>query len=136
MIMEPQMNVENALDPAGVELPNSNSTTPGPSPRRMRRGNRITALQRFVYHERCKALPLTTSRLFLMTTEWTAVTIELATPKKIPRSETGVPSRKTPIKNPNVTTEHARRTMEEGRECKNTYEVPTVKGNTIPRATW
>lgn len=96
----------------------------------------MTALKRFVYHERLRALPFTTSKAFLITTECTAVIMELATPKEMPTIETDVPSRKTPMKKPKVTSEQARRTISEGREWRKTKEVITVNGRTMPRATW
>jgi hypothetical protein len=92
-------------------------------------------LRRLVYQLNSRALPPTTARLFLMTTECKAVIRELVTPKKIPWGEMGVPSRKTPIKKPNVTRAQERRTRNEGRDERKTKEVITVKGSTSPRAT-
>jgi hypothetical protein len=71
-----------------------------------------------------------------MTTEWVAVMAEEATPNMMPTAETEVPSRKTPTKKPRVTSEQERRMRSEGRECRKTREVQTVKGRTSPRATW
>jgi hypothetical protein len=72
----------------------------------------------------------------LITTEWRAVIAELATPKKIPVVEICVPFRKTPMKNPIVTTEQAMRIKNDGRVWRKMHEVATVKGNKSPRATW
>jgi len=70
---EPQMKVRKGVMVFGST---SNSVTPkrslrtsGPSPARMRRGASTTALSRLVYHERARALPFTTFKLCLMTTE-------------------------------------------------------------------
>lgn len=98
---------------AGV---NSNSVTDGSSPIITIIGANTTMLSRFVYHERCNALPLTTSKLFLMTTECKAVIAELATPKETPIREMGVLSRNTPTKNPMVTIEQETKIRREGRE--------------------
>lgn len=132
------MNVVNVLISPGAEIfgPNSSAVTPGSSPARRRRGASTIALSRLVYQERCSALPCTTSRAFLITTECTAVIMELTTPNVTPMTETDVPSRKTPMKKPNVTIEHASRIRNEGRACRMTKDVPTVKGRTMPRATW
>ncbi len=135
---DPHMKaVKGLISPSStIGLLKSSSCTPGPSPVKSNRGSRMRALTKLVYQERWRALPLTTSKLLLITTECMAVIMELATPKEIPTSETGVPSRKTPMKKPEVTKEHARSTKSEGREWRKTYEVQTVKGNTMPRATW
>lgn len=111
-------------------------TISGPSPARRRIGNRTAALSEFMYQDKASALPLTALRLCLMTTECTAVMAELATPKKIPSVETGVPSRKTPMKKPNVTMAQAPKTLREGRAWRTTKETATVNGRTRPRATW
>jgi hypothetical protein len=102
----------------------------------MRSGAKSAALRRFVYHDRESALPPTTFKLCLMTTEWVAVSAELATPKPTPIQERGVPSRKTPTKKPQVTRPQQRRMRREGREWRKMKEVQTVKGRTRPRATW
>ena len=115
---------------------NSSFVTPGSSPLSTTAGVSATTLRRLVYHERWSALPWTTSSDFLITTECTAVTIELVTPYMTPRAETCVPSMKTPTKKPNVTSEHASRIRSDGRACRKSAEVPTVKGSTSPRATW
>jgi hypothetical protein len=136
---EPQMKVPSGDmppdDAAGAGAKRSFMTS-GPSPARKMTGARVNMARRLEYHANARALPPTTSRLFLITTEWTAVIIEDATPKPIPAMETGVPSRKTPTKKPAVTRPQARRTLTDGRECKYTSEVMTVKGRTMPRATW
>jgi hypothetical protein len=69
-----------------------------------------------VYQLNNNVLPLTTSKLFLITTECSAVIAELATPKLTPTREMGVPSRKTPTKKPSVTTVQETRMRREGRE--------------------
>lgn len=78
-------------------------------------GNKTAALSTFIYHESANALPPTTFKLFLITTECTAVIAELATPNETPIRETGVPSRNTPIKNPRVTMPHAKKILRVGR---------------------
>jgi hypothetical protein len=93
-------------------------------------------LRRFEYHPRWRAFPLTRSRDFLMKTECTAATALLITPKVTPVMETCTPSRKTPIKNPIVTTAHDARISFDGREESMTNDVKTVKGRTSPLATW
>ena len=139
VIKDPQRNVLNGLIAPGLgrssSTPNSNLTTSGPSPTRIRSGSSTTALNKLVYHDSASALPLTTLRLCLITTEWLAVIAELATPKNTPTREMGVPSRKTPMKNPRVTTPHAKRMRMDGRECRTMKEVKTVMGRTSPRAT-
>lgn len=137
VIIEPVMKVDKAFVPSTLSFARKNRfITPGHSPATIKRGSRAIALYKFVYHERCNALPLTTSKLFLMTTECIAVIIELTTPKLIPIIETEVPSRKTPMKKPSVTNAQAIRTRSDGRACRTTQDVTTVKGSTIPRATW
>ena len=137
MIAEPHMKVVNGdISPGAVtKSPKTKSTTLGASPATMITGINAKELNKLVYQLRWRAEPLTTSRLFLMTTEWMAVIMEDATPKKIPTAETGVPSRKTPTKNPMVTTAHAARIRREGRACRRKKDVPTVNGRTMPRAT-
>ena len=99
-------------------------------------GARAIALSRFVYQESRSALPFTTFRLCLMTTECMAVIMDEVTPKKMPLGDTGVPSRNTPMKKPSVTIPHEASTLSDGREWRTTQEVTTVKGRTRPRATW
>lgn len=137
VMMDPQTKVCNSESAPAVPLScnDMRRVMAGPSPARMMTGIMATALNKFVYQERCKALPLTTSRLFLITTEWIAVIAELATPNAIPSGMRGVASRKTPTKKPSVTTEQAKRIRRDGRACKKTKEVPTVKGSNNPRAT-
>lgn len=72
----------------------------------------------------------------MMTTEWMAVITELITPKVTPMTETSVPSKKTPTKKPAVTEKHAKKTRRDGREWSTKKEVQTVKGRTMPLATW
>lgn len=138
VMMEPMTNVESVLIcPGAFSLgPKRSVMIPGSSPTRIRAGARTTALRRFVYQDKWRALPCTTSKLFLITTEWRAVIIELTTPNPTPIRETSVPSRKTPTKKPMVTTPQASRMRKEGRAWRRKKEVPTVKGRTIPRATW
>lgn len=111
-------------------------TTSVPSPTKRRIGKRRIALRRLVYQESARALPPTTFRLCLITTECKAVMAELATPNPIPRRERGVPSRKTPTKKPMVTRPQQRRMRNEGRECRKMNDVQTVNGRMRPRATW
>ena len=120
VIAEPHMNVVKGPTCPGATRcgTKSRSYTPGPSPLSSKIGKSAIALNRFVYQLRLSALPFTTSRLRLMTTECMAVIIELVTPKKIPRLETLVPSRNTPTKKPIVTTEHAKSTSKDGRACR------------------
>ena len=141
MMIEPQTKVCKGLMVPGSA---SNSVTPkrslrtsGPSPIKMRRGPSTAALSRLEYHESARALPFTTFRLCLMTTEWIAVMAELATPKLTPTTESGVPSRKTPMKNPKVTIAQQRRMRREGGDDESIKkDTQTVKGRTRPRATW
>lgn len=84
----------------------------------MKRGIRITALKRLVYQLKCNALPLTTSRAFLMTTECNDVMAEEVTPKNTPRRDTGMASRKTPQKKPRVTQAQATRMRREGLDLR------------------
>lgn len=81
-------------------------------------GTSMIALKKFVYQLRWSALPLTTSKLFLITTECIAVMQDDPIPKKTPRSEIGMASRKTPMKNPKVTTVQEKRMRVEGRVCR------------------
>jgi len=140
VINEPQRNVvKGVMVSSGSKSsskPKRSSIIAGTSPTTKIMGIRRIALKRLVYHDSAKALPLTTLRLCLMTTEWMAVMAELATPKKTPVIEIGVPSRKTPMKKPKVTTVHARRMSRDGRAWSMTWEVTTVKGRRRPRATW
>ena len=139
-MIEPQIKVCNGVMVFGST---SNSVTPkrslrtsGPSPAKIRRGASTAALSRLVYHERARALPFTTFRLCLMTTEWIAVMAELATPKLTPTMESVVPSKKTPMKNPKVTVAQQKRMRREGRDESIRKDTQTVKGRTRPRATW
>jgi len=136
---EPHRNVDKGLilpSRFAAISPLKRSMMPEPSPNRMQSGRRMMALQRLVYQERRRALPSTTLRACLITTECVAVITELATPKLMPIKETDVPSRKTPTKKPSVTTEQATRMSSEGRVCRTKKDVATVKGRTRPRATW
>lgn len=137
---EPQRKVlRGDMLPSGTRsslTPKRSLITPLPSPARRRRGAKSAALRRFVYQDRASALPPTTFKLCLMTTECVAVSAELATPKLIPIQERGVPSRKTPTKKPQVTRPQQRRMRKEGRAWRKMKEVPTVNGRTRPRATW
>lgn len=143
VMIEPQMKVAKGLiapSTLGISpissAPKRRFHTPGPSPANKTIGASTPALRRLVYHESRRALPSTTVRLCLITTECMAVIAELATPNPIPTSDNGVPSRNTPTKNPSVTTEHEIRIRRDGRECRTMKEVQTVKGKTRPRATW
>jgi len=80
-----------------------------------------------------RALPPTTFKLCLMTTEWVAVIAELATPNPTPIQERIAPSKKTPTKKPRVTRPQQRRMRREGREWRKMKEVQTVNGRTRPR---
>lgn len=84
----------------------------------MNPGIKIAALSKLVYQLKCNALPFTTSRDFLITTEWSAVIAELTTPNEMPTMEMGIESRKTPMKNPRVTIEQEKRMRREGRACR------------------
>ncbi len=130
VIMEPNTKVESVLNsPTAAWFgPNRSFVTPGSSPTSTITGTSTTELIRFVYQERCSALPCTTSRLFLITTECSAVIMDEVTPKATPIMETSVPSRKTPTKKPAVTTAQAARMRNEGRTLRRKKEVPTVKG--------
>ena len=101
-------------------------------------GSNMTALPKFVYHPNQSALPPTpgTLRERLITTEWTEVSNELRTPHQTPLMEIGVPSSRTPMKNPKVTIKHENRIDKEGFELRKTSEVSTVKGRSKPLATW
>jgi hypothetical protein len=140
VIKDPQMNVCSSLSSPSTEMtsvcPKNNSIIAGTSPANMMSGIIPIALNRLVYHDKFMALPLTTSRLFLMTTLWTAVIAELATPKPTPKRAMGTASRKTPTKKPSVTTEQLSRMRRDGRAERKKQEVRTVKGRTRPRATW
>ena len=116
--------------------PERSEVIAGTSPATIMTGIKTTALHRFVYHDKWRALPFTTSKLRLITTEWIAVIIELITPKVTPREETSVPSKKTPTKKPMVTNKQAQRIRRDGRKWRAKNEVKTVKGKTRPRATW
>lgn len=122
MIIEPQTKVVKGLIPlsgrTSSSRPNKSLSIAGGSPTNMMTGIKTMALKRLLYHESARALPFTMLRLCLITTEWIAAMAELATPKKIPVEEMGVPSRKTPMKKPIVTSEQARRMRREGRECR------------------
>lgn len=124
VIRDPQTNVCSSESSPGVGTissdPKKRRMMAGTSPARTIRGMMSNELSKFVYQERCMALPLTTSRLFLITTECTAVIAELATPNAMPRSAIGVESRKIPTKKPRVTTEHEIRIRKEGRAFKKT----------------
>jgi len=108
----------------------------GTSPETTMIGTKAMALYILVYHDRWRALPFTTSKLRLITTEWIAVIIELRTPKVTPINETLVPSKKTPTKKPMVTNKQAESVRRDGREWSTKRDVQTVKGKTRPRATW
>lgn len=122
VMRDPQTNVCSSESSPGARTtsvdPEKRLTIAGTSPARTITGIKSTALKRFVYQERFMALPLTTSRLFLITTECTAVIAELDTPNAMPTRAIGVESRKMPTKKPSVTTEHAIRIRKEGRACK------------------
>jgi hypothetical protein len=92
------------------------AATAGTSPATMMTGIKAMALYKLVYQDRWRALPFTTSKLRLITTEWTAVITELITPKVTPMTETPVPSKKTPTKKPMVTNRQAKRIRRDGRE--------------------
>jgi len=117
VIAEPQMKVFRGEIPVDTG-PGSvrRAVIAGTSPETMMTGTRTPALYRFVYHDKCRALPFTTSKLRLITTEWIAVITELRTPKVTPRNETSVPSKKTPTKKPMVTNRQAKRMRRDGRE--------------------
>jgi len=134
---EPHINVtKGELEPCCS--PNKRCKTPGASPTSTMIGNNNTALPRFEYHPNKMALPSTpgTVRERLITTECTEVSSELRTPHQTPLIEIGVPSSKTPMKNPKVTTVHENRMEDEGFELRKTSEVRTVKGRSKPLATW
>lgn len=108
----------------------------GPSPTATESARTMRLLSKLLYHPTFSALLSSSFMAFLITTAWTAVIALLATPKKMPAGETCTPSRKTPMRKPKVTMEHARRTSTDGRAARKTKEVRTVKGSTSPRATW
>ena len=120
---------------ARSSVPNKSLTILGPSPARRDSGSRMKLLRRLVYQERRRALPSTTFKLCLMTTECKEVIMELATPKKMPTNDMGMASKKTPTKNPMVTTVQATRIRSDGRVWRTKKDIPTVKGRTRPRAT-
>lgn len=137
MIKEPHINVaKGELGPCCS--PKRRCKTPGASPTRTIIGNNMMALPRFEYHPNTMALPSTPGivRERLITTEWTEVSNELRTPHQTPLIEIGVPSSKTPMKNPKVTMVHENRIDDEGFELRRTSEVSTVKGRSKPLATW
>jgi hypothetical protein len=137
VIAEPQRKVFKGEIPAEEGADSAKrAAIAGASPAITITGTRVIALYRLVYHDRWRALPFTTSKLRLITTEWIAVIIELRTPKVMPSNETSVPSKKTPTKKPRVTNRQAKRIRRDGREWSAKKEVQTVKGKTMPRATW
>lgn len=95
--------------------PERRSKTAGPSPRMMMNGMSNTELSRLEYQLMDSALPSTTSKPRFMTAACRALSKELDAPKKMPRLETWVPSRKTPVKKPEVTTEHDNKMRKLGR---------------------
>ena len=101
----------------------------------------MTELSKLLYHASSMALPLTTSRLLLITTACSAVVIDDKTPKMTPMGEVvliaepGARSRTTPVKKPRVTTPTEMKMRNDGRVCSMTEESTTVKGRTRPRAT-
>lgn len=101
---EPMTNVQNPS-----ACPERRSSTAGPSPRTMINGTSNTELSRLEYQLMDRALPSTTSKPRFITAACSALSKELEAPKKMPRPETWVPSRKTPVKKPEVTTEHDNR---------------------------
>lgn len=119
VINEPQRNVVNGVIVSSgrksSSKPKRSSVIAGTSPTTKIMGTSKIALKTLEYHDNAKALPLTTLRLCLITTECTAAMAELATPKKTPVIEIGVLSRKTPTKKPKVTSVHARRISKDGR---------------------
>ena len=72
-MIEPHMKVWRGLmlfgSTSNSETPKRSLRTAGPSPAMMRRGASTAALNRLEYHDRARALPFTTLRLCLMTTE-------------------------------------------------------------------
>lgn len=143
------MKVSKAFIPAeveGAEVEKSSSITSGPSPAITMSGARATALRRLLYHARSTAEFPTTGRQDLITTARRAVVKLDSTPKKTPIREGGTAdvveaseearSRRTPTKNPAVTSAQAKRTFRDGRVWMSTAEVATVIGRTRPRATW
>jgi len=137
---DPNKNLRKAvISPAvftELSAPLSNLIIAGPSPTSIDNGPSAMALNRFVYQDNANALPLTTLRLFLITTEWSAVMAELTIPDQIPTGDRGVPSRNIPTKNPTVTIAQATRMRGDGRACSSKKDVATVKGRIRPRATW
>ena len=83
------------------------STTSLPSPTKRTTGMRRKELTGSMYQDKTMALPFTpwTSRDFLMTTEWGAVTREERAPQTMARVLRGVPSKKIFMKKPVVTRE-------------------------------
>jgi len=116
------------------------STTSLPSPTKRTTGMRRKELTAFMYHDRTMALPFMpwTSRDFLMTMEWRAVTREERAPQTMPRVLRGVPSRKIPVKKPVVTNAQETRMGVDGmrRGERERAERRTVSGRTSPLATW
>ena len=101
---EPMTNVQNPS-----ARPERRSSTAGPSPRTMMNGTSSTELSRLEYQLMDSALPSTTLKPRFITAACSALSRELEAPKKTPRPETWVPSRKTPAKKPEVTIEHENR---------------------------
>jgi hypothetical protein len=91
------------------------SSTAGPSPRIIINGKRNKALSKLEYQLMDNALPSTTWNPRFITAACRAVIKELEMPKRTPRLETCTSSRKTPIKKPEVTTEHDMRMQKLGR---------------------
>lgn len=83
MINDPHINVANRPIPPSAEVSAASKKTsyiPALSPAMKQIGRRMIALNKLVYQESKRALPSTTLRLCLMTTECVAVIAELATP--------------------------------------------------------
>jgi hypothetical protein len=83
----------------------------------MMNGKSNKALSKLEYQLMDNALPSTTWNPRFITAACKAVIIELEMPKRTPRRETCTLSRKTPIKKPEVTTEHDTRVRKLGRVC-------------------
>jgi hypothetical protein len=81
----------------------------------MMNGNSTTELSKLEYQLMDSALPSTTWRPRFITAACRAVIKELEMPKRTPRPETCTLSRKTPVKKPEVTTEHDMRMRRLGR---------------------
>jgi hypothetical protein len=117
VIAEPQRKVFRGDIPVvGEPVSEKRAVIAGASPATKITGIKAMALYKFVYHDKWRALPFTTSKLRLITTEWAAVIIELTTPNVTPMTETLAPSRKTPTKKPMVTNRQAKRIRRDGRE--------------------